>query len=121
MKIAISASGSTQESAFNPRFGRCDYFLINDTDAGVWEAFPNPAAGARGGAGPQAAQFISNQGVEVVISGRYGPNAFAALDAAGIKAYISSTGTVLEAQGKFLAGDLEQIGAATGPELHGKG
>jgi len=121
MKIAISASGSTQESAFNPRFGRCDYFLINDTDAGVWEAFPNPAAGARGGAGPQAAQFIANQGVEVVISGRFGPNAFAALDAAGVKAYVAQTGTVLEAQGKFLAGDLDQTGAATGPELHGKG
>ncbi len=121
MKIAISASGNTKESPFNPRFGRCDYFLFNDTDTGIWEAFPNPAAGARGGAGPQAAQSIANQGVEVVISGRYGPKAFTALDAAGVKAYIASTGTVLEAQEKYIAGELDQIGAATGPELHGKG
>ena len=119
MKIAISASGNTIESPFNPRFGRCDYFLFYDTDAEAWEAFPNPAAGARGGAGPHAAQFIINQGVEVVISGRYGPNAFTALDTAGVKSYLATAGTVLEAQGKFIAGDFEPITAPTGPELHG--
>lgn len=121
MKIAISASGNTKESPFNPRFGRCDYFAFYDTDAEAWESFSNPAAGGRGGAGPQAAQFIVNQGVEVVISGRYGPNAFTALDTAGVTAYITTAETVVEAQEQFMAGNLELIRAPTGPELHGRG
>jgi len=121
MKIAITALGNTMEADFSPRFGRCAYFIIVDTETQAWEALPNPAANASGGAGPQAIQFITNQGVEAVVSGRYGPNAFAALEAAGLQAYIADLGTVGEVFTKFLAGELEQVKAATGPELHGRG
>ena len=47
---------------------------------------------AAGGAGVQASQFVAAQGVQVVISGAYGPNAFDTLEAAGIAAYLAPSG-----------------------------
>ena len=122
MKIAVTSTGKKNTSSLNPRFGRCEYFIIIDTETKEWEAVENPAAQARGGAGSQAAQFIANQGVETVISGRYGPNAYTALAAAGIRSLIiSGQETVDAAFDKFLAGELKQASAATGPQLHGGG
>ena len=119
MKLIITANGDKLEHPFNPRFGRADYFILIDTETQESQALANPAADARGGAGPQAVQFIANQGAEAVISGRYGPNAFSALEAAGIQAYVANDGSVQDVLKQFLAGELEQVGAATGPELHG--
>jgi predicted Fe-Mo cluster-binding NifX family protein len=121
MKIVITATSNTIDQPFNPRFGRADYFILIDSETRDWEALPNPAADARGGAGPQAVQFIANKGAEAVISGRYGPSAFTALEAAGVQAYIAKEGTVTEVLDQFLAGELESTNTATGPELHGKG
>ncbi|MGD8456160.1 MAG: NifB/NifX family molybdenum-iron cluster-binding protein [Anaerolineales bacterium] len=118
MKIAITSSGKENTSPLNPRFGRCEYFIIIDTDTKEWKAVNNPAIGARGGAGTQAAQFIANQGAKAVISGRFGPNAFTTLEAAGLQAFVSVQETVDAALDKFLAGELEQITAATGPQKH---
>lgn len=121
MKIAVTSSGKENTSPLNPRFGRCEYFIIVDTETKEWTAVDNPAIGARGGAGTQAAQFIANQGAEAVISGRYGPNAFTALEAAGLQAFVSTQESVDAALDKFLAGELEQITSATGPQMHGGG
>jgi predicted Fe-Mo cluster-binding NifX family protein len=119
MKIIITATSDKIDQPFSPRFGRADYFFLVDSETREAEAFGNPAADARGGAGPQAVQFLANKGAEVVISGRYGPSAFTALQAAGIKAYIASSGTVSEVLQQFLDGALEKTSAATGPGLHG--
>ena len=121
MKIIITASSNTIEGPFNPRFGRANYFLLYDSDSQEWSDFQNPAVEASGGAGPQAVQFIAGKNPDVVISGRYGPSAFTALEAAGIKAYIASAGTVSDVLGQFLNGQLTQVAAATGPSMHGRG
>jgi len=121
MKIIITASSKKTEGLFNPRFGRADYFMLYDSDSREWSAFQNPAADASGGAGPQAVQFIAGKNPDVVISGRYGPSAFTALQAAGIKAYIANSGTVSNVLEQFLDGHLTQVDAATGPSMHGGG
>lgn len=118
MIIAVSSPDGKFNAEFSPRFGRCKFFIIIDTDTGEWESKPNPAADARGGAGPQAVQFLSGAGVEASITGRYGPNAFTTLKAAGIGAYIAETGTPEELLDRFAAGTLEEVNAATGGELH---
>ena len=120
MKVVITAISNNIEGSFNPRFGRSDYFILVETETGAWEAFDNPAASARGGAGPQAVQFIANKGAEAIISGRYGPSAFTALEAAGIKAFIAAESTVKDVLDAFLAGKLESVGAPTGQGFHGK-
>jgi len=119
MKIIITASGNQIEHPFNPRFGRADFFILIDSETRDWKALANPAAEARGGAGPQAVQFLVRQGAQAVISGSFGPNAYAALEAAGIAAYVASEGSVAEVLQQFLDGQLEQVSAATGPERHG--
>ena len=119
MKIIITANSDQIDQPFNPRFGRAAYFMLYNDETQEWKTLMNPAADARGGAGPQAVQFIANQGAEVIISGRYGPSAFTALEAAGIQAYIASNGTVSEVLQQYLDGQLEQVGEASGPGFHG--
>lgn len=114
MKIAISSRNGQYDQGFSDRFGRCNYFVIVDSDTRAWDALPNPAASTRGGAGAQVVQFLSDSGVEAVISGRYGPNAYFALGAAGIQAYRASGGTPEELVGKFNAGELEQATESPG-------
>lgn len=121
MRIIITASSDKIDHPFNPRFGRADYFMQYDSDTQEWTAFKNSAAEASGGAGPQAVQFLDGKNPEIVISGRYGPSAFTALEAAGIRAFIASNGTVHEVLQQFLDGQLEQVGQATGPGMHGGG
>ena len=82
MKIIITASSDQIDQPFNPRFGRAEYFILIDSETQKWESLSNPAMGAHGSAGPQAVQFIATHQPDVVISGRYGPNAFSALETA---------------------------------------
>jgi predicted Fe-Mo cluster-binding NifX family protein len=110
MKIAISSSGTDQSSQVDPRFGRCQYFIIVDTDDGKTEAIPNAAQSAGGGAGIQAAQTVADQGVETVLTGNVGPNAHRALQAAKIRVITGVSGTVSDAlktfqEGKYQATD----------------
>ena len=82
MKICVSSTANNLDAQLDPRFGRCPYLLIVDTETMQFEAIPNLAAGTSGGAGIQAAQTIANKGAKVVITGNVGPNAFKALSAA---------------------------------------
>jgi predicted Fe-Mo cluster-binding NifX family protein len=96
MRICVSASANSLDASVDPRFGRCPYFIIVDSETLQFEAVPNPASGAVGGAGIQAAQIIASKGAKVVITGNVGPNAFQALSAAGIKIITGAYGTVRE-------------------------
>jgi predicted Fe-Mo cluster-binding NifX family protein len=63
MRIAISASGSTLDAEVDPRFGRCQYFIIANPETMEFEAVDNSSAMAAGGAGISAAQMIADKGV----------------------------------------------------------
>ena len=105
MKVAITSTGPTLDSPVDPRFGRCAYFIIVDTDTMEFQAIPNPAANATGGAGTMAAQFVASQGVQAVVTGEVGPNALAALQAAGIGMITGVSGTVREAVERIRSGN----------------
>jgi len=121
MKICVSATGSNLEAQLDPRFGRCLYLLVVDSETMRFEAIPNMAAGATGGAGIQAAQTIADKGVKVVITGNVGPNAFGALSAAGIEIITGTSGAVKEVGEKFKKGEYAKTGAPTVGEHSGKG
>ena len=118
MKVAISAVQPQFEGELERRFGRCAYFVVVDAETLEWESIPNPAVEARGGAGTQAAQFLANQGVQAVISGDFGPNAYAALETAGISIYKAQGGRVNEALEALLAEHLERVTSATSAKRH---
>ncbi len=124
MKICISAESDTLDAHVDPRFGRCPYFLIVDLESMDYEAIPNQAQAAVGGAGIQAAQTIAGRGVKVVITGSVGPNAFQALSSAGIRIVTGAQGTVREAIEKYVRGKLREAGGPTvrgHPGMGGRG
>jgi predicted Fe-Mo cluster-binding NifX family protein len=110
MKICITSAGNNLTASVDPRFGRCQYFMFVDSGTMQFEAAGNPAFAA-GGAGIQAAQFVGNKGVEVVLTGDVGPNAFQALQAAGVKIITGVSGSVKEAVEKFQKGELKYTGS----------
>ncbi|MFH1024730.1 MAG: NifB/NifX family molybdenum-iron cluster-binding protein [Planctomycetota bacterium] len=117
MKIAISASGRTADSAIDSRFGRAAFFVVVDTETGVFEAHDNAQnLNAAQGAGIQAAETVSRLGAEIVITGHCGPKAYQALRAAGVKVVIGAQGTVAGALEAFKSGTLK---ASESPDVEG--
>jgi predicted Fe-Mo cluster-binding NifX family protein len=108
MKICVTAIANSLEAPLDPRFGRCLYFVIVDSETMEFEGYPNLAAGSTGGAGIQVAQTIANEDVKTVITANVGPNAFGVLSALGIEIVTGAFGTVREVIEKFKKGDLQR-------------
>jgi predicted Fe-Mo cluster-binding NifX family protein len=115
MKICVSSTGTDLNAQVDPRFGRCQYFIIVDPDTMTFEAISNVGIAASSGAGIQAAQTIANRGVDVLISGNVGPNAFQTLSAAGVRSVTGASGTIKDAIEMYMAGKLAETGGATVP------
>jgi predicted Fe-Mo cluster-binding NifX family protein len=121
MKIAVAASGNTLDAQVDPRFGRCAWFVIVDSDTMAFEAVQNPGAMAGGGAGIQAAQVVASKGAQVVVAGNMGPNAHQALTAASIQILPFAGGTVRQAVEAVKSGTLTAASAPTVPLHFGTG
>ncbi len=122
MKIILTATSPSIDSKVDSRFGRGAYLIVVDPDKLEWQAHPNPGVGASGGAGTLAVQFAANQHVDSVISGDFGPNAYNALQTAGIAMYLfGASTTVKEAIEHFKAGQLHRVGAPTVQGHHSRG
>ena len=121
MKIAVSSTGKTIDSAIDPRFGRCAYFVIVETEDMRFEVFDNQNVALGGGAGIQSAQFIASKGAGAVITGNCGPNAMRTLSAAGINVVVGQTGTVREAAEGFKRGKLDPSSDANVEAHYGSG
>ena len=87
MKIAVSSIGKNKESLLDRRFGRCDFFLIFDTESGDFKAMENNGVSSSQGAGIAAATQVIDEKVSAIITGNLGPNAFELIEKAGITAY----------------------------------
>ncbi len=111
MKVAVSSSGTNLDSQIDPRFGRCAYFIIVNTDDMSFEAFNNEAIALGGGAGIQSSQFVVSKGAGAIITGNVGPNAVQTLSAAGVKIFMGQTGSVKEAVEKYRRGDIKPEGS----------
>ncbi|MBW1857312.1 MAG: NifB/NifX family molybdenum-iron cluster-binding protein, partial [Deltaproteobacteria bacterium] len=106
MKIAVSSTGTDLNSEIDPRFGRCAYFIIVNTDDMSFEAIENESMSLGGGAGIQSGQFIASTGAKVLITGNVGPNASRTLNAAGLDVIVGVSGSVREAIERYKSGEL---------------
>lgn len=106
MKVAISSSGNTLDASVDPRFGRCLYFIVVDTDKEEFKVIENSGAGRPGGAGVNAAQLLIDEGVEVLVSGNVGPNAEQALKAGGVRIITGVSGTVKDVVENIRRGEI---------------
>lgn len=116
-KICITSRGDTLDAEVDPRFGRCAYFVVVDTETQAFEAIQNPNTEAAGGAGIQSGQFMVDKQVNAVITGNVGPNAFQTLQAAGIDVITGVAGSVKEAVEKY---NNNEIKPTQGPSVNSK-
>jgi predicted Fe-Mo cluster-binding NifX family protein len=109
MILILSSQGPTLADRFNATFGRTPWFIRYDTNSGEWQALENSAPSQAHGAGVAAAQFLIDQGAQVAVSGRFGPNAHQALTAGDIAMLTQSDDslTVQEVIALWQAGKLE--------------
>jgi predicted Fe-Mo cluster-binding NifX family protein len=110
MKIAITAQTNDMSGVVDLRFGRAKWLLVVDTETGDFEAHDNVQnLNAAQGAGIQTGQNIVNLGVEAVITGNVGPNAFKTLTAGDVKIYLAQKQTIEQAIKAFKAGELKEV------------
>jgi len=107
MKICITSQGDNLDAQVDPRFGRCQYFILVDSESLEFEAVVNPNMDAMGGAGIQSGQLIADKNIKVVLTGNVGPNAFQTLQSAGVDVITGVTGTVKESVEKYKSSELK--------------
>jgi len=124
MKVAVSVMGNGMEQQVSPVFGRCNGFMVAELvgkESKKGNFVPNKSAGAAMGAGIAAAQQIAEVGVQAVIAGNFGPNAFMVLHQAGIKCYQAVEMSVEQALKQLSEGKLQQASQASAPGHFGMG
>ncbi len=121
MKVGISSSATTLESTVDPRFGKCPYFIIYDTDSGIFSYIENQERQVTEGGGIKVAHMISDMEVDSVITGNIGPNAYGVLSSDLIEVYSGVTGTVENAINRFKNDELELASESDAPPYSGTG
>ena len=119
MRVAVSANGSSLDTEIDPRFGRCSYFIIVDSETMEFEAIDNTSAMAAGGAGISASQMIAGKDVQVVLTGNCGPNAHQVLSSAGIQVITGVSGKVKDAIEDYRAGKFKASSQPNVPDHFG--
>ena len=114
MKVAVTSQGEELSSEIDPRFGRAKWLIVIDPETEKSEVHNNAVnLNAVQGAGIQTGQNIANLGVEAVITGNVGPNAFKTLSAANVKIFLAEKQTVQDAIDSFKAGKLKEVDNAS--------
>ena len=107
MKIAISSTGPDLDAEVDPRFGRCQYFIIVDLGDMSFEAIPNGNLAQASGAGIQSAKAVADRGAKAVLTGHVGPNAYQVLSEAGLDVITGASGPVRKAVQQYKNGQLQ--------------
>ncbi len=111
LKIVIASKGRDLGSQVSPIFGRSQDFIIFDLKNGEIKdiiAVENPVRSEKG-AGSLASNYLADNDIEVLITGKLGNVSFHVLRNAGIKVYKNIPGTVEKNIEKFKQGKLMEI------------
>ncbi len=113
MKIAFSTDGGDLDSLLDDRFGRCQNFLLVDSETLDFKVQGNTQnLNAAQGAGIQSAQHVIDLGADILITVHCGPKAFKVLNAAGIPVYLGKSLTIRELVKAYMNKELEQLQSA---------
>lgn len=106
MRIAVTATGPDLDSQVDPRFGRCQYLVIVDSETMQFEALLISGTVAQG-AGIATGQLVANKDIKALLTGNCGPNAHQVLSAANIEVITGVSGSVRDAVNKYKSGQLK--------------
>jgi len=115
LKVAVSSLGQTLDDQIDFRFGRCTQYLIVDTTDMSFNVLINSAQNEGHGAGIRASQAVINAGINAVITGQVGPNAYRTFAAANISIF-TAAGSIRSALVNFVE---NRLIAQTGPSNSG--
>lgn len=88
MKVAITSTGNTLDSILDPRFGRCAFFVVYDTENESMEFIPNPNKDIEEGAGTASVHLVASRNVSKIIAGEFGIKIKSLLDSLKIQMII---------------------------------
>lgn len=121
MRIAITSAGPTLDDQVEARFGRCAWFLVVDTESMHFKAIENANIALGVGAGVQSAQLMADEGVQAVLTGNCGPNAFQVFGVVGIEVIVGVSGSVRDAVAQYKRGALRPASEANVASHFGMG
>lgn len=108
MKIAIPSSGTPAlKKVVHAHVATAPYFLVLDTDSGVFEEVPNPNRESKGG-GINPVGVVRDLKVDVLICAGLGQWALELIEAGGTKVFLAHGGTVESAIEDFKSGKLKR-------------
>jgi predicted Fe-Mo cluster-binding NifX family protein len=117
----VTSTGPTLDDPIDPRFGRCAYFVIVETDDMSFEAFDNESIALGGGAGIQSAQFVVSKKIDAVITGNCGPKALQTLSASEIQIFLGQSGTARTVIERYKKGDIKSTDTPNVTDHYGMG
>jgi len=100
VKIAIASNGKDESTQISKVSGRAPYFLIFENGK-LTKTIKNPFRIGGGGAGFAVAEMLSDEKVEMIVSGQFGLNIMNAFESKGIQCKEMSGITVKEALKKI--------------------
>lgn len=101
MKIAVAASSKTAKASVSNMAAKCPYYLIFNNKGELIEVIDNPYRDASGGAGPSAANFLVQRGIDIIVAGSFGSKMIDALRNSG-KTHFEFKGRVDDAVKRVL-------------------
>ncbi|MCK9327053.1 MAG: hypothetical protein M0P69_16290 [Bacteroidales bacterium] len=85
MKAIMTSTGNHLDSKLDSRFGRCEFFVVYDTESGSVEFIPNPNKDLKEGAGIASVELVASKNPDLIISGEFGPKIKNLLDSLQIQ------------------------------------
>lgn len=120
MKIAVCSKGVEMNSLCDERFGRCETFVIFDTETKESFSIDNEAKNEGAGAGGKAVKTLFNKGIDLLIAPELGPKAMEVIKAFELETYRAIPNISVEEQIRsYEEGKLEKIKASTVEEHSG--
>lgn len=105
MKVAIPSNEDKKTVCVS--FGRAPLFMLIETENNHREFISNKAADSIGAAGIQAAQFLVDNDINVLLTPRCGENAAKVFNAANIDLYKTVSSDIEEEVKSFMDNNLE--------------
>ena len=101
MKIAVAADNKTAKASVSNMAAKCPYYLIFNNKGELIEVVDNPYRDASRNAGPSAANFLAQKGIDIIVAESFGSKMIDALRNKG-KTHFEFKGSVDDAVKRVL-------------------